>query len=80
MTYQSNFNGAERAQRAKVVEQTVANSAAQVDSSFYKNRPAQKLLQAETRRRRPRIRIGDTETASREKAGQAEAMTSRRTS
>lgn len=51
MTYQQNFNDAERAQRAKVVGQAVANTAAQVDSTFYRNRPqAQKLLEAETKK------------------------------
>jgi len=38
--YQSNFNGVERAQRAKVVEQTVANSAAQVQSPVYQKEAA----------------------------------------
>jgi len=69
MTYQQNFNDSERAQRAKAVGQAVTNTAAQVDSTFYRNRPqAQKLLQAETRKAEARApnysNIGDKADAS----------------
>lgn len=42
MDYQSNFNGVERAQRAKVVQQTVNNSAAQAESGGYRSRSVAK--------------------------------------